>query len=338
MRGDGLYRRGEVWWMTYVTPDGKRHQASTGKRYHEDAKTERNRIMGELAHGRVVTPPGKLLFDDLCELIRTDYDIHRRRSRGTLETSLKRLAEYFGNRKAASIAWSDGQAYRTWGRGREWSESTINKHLAALKHALRLAVKDGKLAAAPLLEIPTPKNARTGFFEADDFETMLEQLAAGYRPPVRFAYLTGWRLRSEILPLEWANVDLAAGVVRLEPNTTKNDEGRTFPFDALPALAGLIGEQKAQARGPWVFHEAGERIVYRDLLDAWHQACDAAECRDRIPHDLRRTAVRNLERAGVARSVAMQLTGHKTEAVYRRYAIVAEQDLREGVAKLAATV
>ena len=53
-------------------------------------------------------------------------------------------------------------------------------------------------------------------------------------------------------------------------------------------------------------------------------------------HDLRASAIRNLERAGISRSVAMKLTGHKTEAVYRRYAIVAESDLREAETKLAA--
>ena len=55
----------------------------------------------------------------------------------------------------------------------------------------------------------------------------------------------------------------------------------------------------------------------------------------RIPHDFRRTGVRNLERVSVSRSVGMKMTGHKTESMYRRYAIVGDTDLREAVMKLA---
>ena len=68
---------------------------------------------------------------------------------------------------------------------------------------------------------------------------------------------------------------------------------------------------------------------------SWNAACNRAHCPGRYFHDLRRTAVRNLERACVPRSIAMQITGHKTESVYRRYAIVNERDVAEGLERLA---
>ncbi|MBI1734143.1 MAG: site-specific integrase, partial [Candidatus Rokubacteria bacterium] len=160
---------------------------------------------------------------------------------------------------------------------------------------------------------------------------------------VQFMFITGWRSRSEVLPLTWAQVDFAGGFVRLEPGTTKNNEGRAFPL--IPELRALLERRLAitrrceRAQGriiAHVFHRSGNPI--KSLRRAWKTACTDAGRPGLLLHDLRRSAVRNLERAGISRSVAMKLTGHKTEAVYRRYAIVAEGDLREAGAKLAASL
>jgi integrase len=86
---------------------------------------------------------------------------------------------------------------------------------------------------------------------------------------------------------------------------------------------------------PWVFvHPDGTRI--KNFRYTWEKACRVAGVPGRLVHDFRRTAVRNLERAGVPRSAAMKMTGHLTETVYRRYAIVDENMMREASEKLAA--
>ena len=114
--------------------------------------------------------------------------------------------------------------------------------------------------------------------------------------------------------------------------------GRSFPF--TNAIESLLRAQEADHDRlahagrivPYVFHRNGKRI--RNLRDAWVSACDDAGLPGRLMHDFRRTAVRNLERAGVSRSAAMAMVGHKTESIYRRYAIVDSSALREAAAKL----
>ena len=161
-----------------------------------------------------------------------------------------------------------------------------------------------------------------------------------------FAYITGWRTPSEILPLEWRQVDLKAGEVRLDAGTTKNGEARTFPLTT--ALRRVLDDQQQvaedlqRARGliaRYVFcytdgAKAGQRISESAFIHRWWRARVAAGCPDRIPHDFRRTAVRNLVRAGVPERVAMQLTGHKTRAVFERYNITSPSDLREAAQRL----
>jgi hypothetical protein len=114
-----------------------------------------------------------------------------------------------------------------------------------------------------------------------------------------------------------------------------------FPFTAdLEKIltAHLAIHKQLKAAGticPFVFHW-NERIAY--FRTAWKNACKAARCPGALVHDMRRSAVRTFERAGVPRSVAMSIVGHKTESIYRRYAIVDETMQREAAARLDAWV
>ncbi len=201
-----------------------------------------------------------------------------------------------------------------------------------------LAMQAAKLHSKPHIPMLHEDNVRCGFFEREQFDGVVNHLPPAIQPVVMFAYATGWRLKSEILPLEWRQVDWTGRVVRLDPGTTKNREGRSFPFtSAIESLLReqLVDHERLKKEGrivPLVFHRDGERI--RDIRGAWETACGLAGCPGRIPHDFRRTAVRNLERAGVPRSAAMAMVGHKTESIYRRYAIVDAGVLRDAAAKI----
>ncbi len=162
-------------------------------------------------------------------------------------------------------------------------------------------------------------------------------------PPSNAAWNSGsrasWRFHSEVLPLTVAQVDLQAGVVRLEPGPTKNKEGRSFYVtEELRKLlkTQLVAIEALKDRDvicPYIFHRPGG-LRFKSIRKAWDDAREKAGYQHKILHDFRRTAVRNLERAGIPRSTAMQMIGHKTESIYRRYAIVDEKMHREAAAKL----
>lgn len=259
-----------------------------------------------------------------------------------VQCAFQHLRGFFGDYRALDITADRLVSYANARAAEKAAPATIVNELAALKRGFSLAVRAARLLHKPAFPTIRPDNVRKGFFERADFQALLTQLPEYLRAPITFAYLTGWRVHSEVLSLCWRQVDLEAGVVRLEVGTTKNREGREWPLNALPELTDLLRAQREHTRRieretgavvPFVFHREGRPI--RDFRTAWKNACKRAGLTGAIPHDFRRTAVRNLERAGVLRSVAMKLVGHKTESVYRRYAIVCSRDLADGVAKLA---
>jgi integrase len=342
-----LKLRGRVWWIRY-NRNGRRFEESSGSKLKQDATRLLKLREGDVAKGIAVSPAlHRVTVDDVVQDVLNDYAANGKKTTAEVERRWRlHLLPAFGGRRVSSITTSDLRAYvarRQAGTPDEpgAKPATINRELAILKRGLRLAVQAGKVLQVPHVPMLRERNTRTGFFEREQFESVRAHLPEDIRPLVTFAYCTGWRVPSEVRPLLWKQVDWQAGTVCLDVGATKNDEGRTFPFDALPELREVLEAQRAEAdrlkrKGiivPFVFHRNGRPV--HSFRGAWAKACKAAGVPGRIPHDFRRTAVRNLVRAGVPERVAMQLTGHKTRSVFDRYDIVNEADLRGAVAKLA---
>jgi integrase len=188
---------------------------------------------GAVSAGAPVAPQvGRLRFEDAATDVVNDYKSNKRRSLGDLERRLKlHLTPFFGHRRTVSIGTSDVLAYTAERLKADASNAQINRELAVLKRMFVLAIKGKRIVATPHIPMLVEDNTRTGFFEREQFDSVRAHLPAEVRGVVTLAYYSGWRIGSEVLPLTWAQVDRTAGVVRLEPGTTKNRRGDTVGRD-----------------------------------------------------------------------------------------------------------
>ncbi len=344
MRGFGrIYRRRATWWLEYWHR-GRQFRESSGSVRETDAERLLKRRLQEIGRGRFIGPTEeRVLFTELLDGLLGDYKLNGRRSLGTVQYYVAALRSAFSGERAIDVTEDRISRYTTARLAEGYAPATVNRELAALRRAFRLAVRQKRLSTAPVVTLLAEHNVRQGFVEPATFEAVVAHLPAVLADLARFAYLTGWR-KSEVTTLAWTDVDRARGLVALRREHSKNEEPRLLPL--TPALAAIV-ERRWQARtvacpdrttrlADLVFHRVGAPI--KAFRAAWASACIAAGVPGVLFHDLRRSAVRNFERAGVTQAVAMKLSGHKTPSIYRRYRIVDETDLREALAKTEAAV
>lgn len=336
-----IYQRGNVWWVDY-SHRGKRYRESSESTRRKDAARLLKRRLAEIGSGKHAPDAELVTFADLHRLIETDYKVQGNRSIVRMLGAMKHVEGYFGGDLALDITTARLAAYVAARQEEGAANSTIQKEMAALKRAFNLAIRHGVLPRRPAFPKIRIDNVREVLPTAGDVESIVAEITEPLKPVVRFAALTGWR-KGEILGLRWRDVDFESETIRLEGGRSKNKEARTFPFGTYPPLAALLTDQRSHTdrvereRGmvvARVFHRDGDRI--RSIRGAWAGATKRAGLVGYHFHDLRRHAVVNMERAGVPRSVAMKLSGHKTESIYRRYAIADMAAMQDGVAKLAA--
>jgi integrase len=375
-------KRSPYLWIKYHQ-HGRPVRESTGTKNETVARRMLRAREGDVEHGIPIDPKvGRVTFHEAAEDMLNDYKANRKKTYIDAKRRInKHLAPFFGNKRMSSVTTSDVRAFiakrladtylvrparRVKRRNGTWQElpeerrpvsiGEINRELTVLKRMFSLAVEAGKLHRKPHIAMLREDNVRVGFFEREQYEAVLAHLSEALRPVVTFAYVTSWRINSEVLTIQWRQVDLRVGEVRLDPVTTKNREGRVFYL--TPELQQLLKEQRASAdeiqrqknmivqhvffhrpvsKAGALGYLAGHRISGCGFYQAGRRARTAAGCPGRIPHDFRRTAIRNMVRAGIPERVAMKLSGHKTRSVFDRYNVVSDGDLRDAARRLGHT-
>lgn len=375
-------KRSPYLWIKYHQY-GRAVRESTGTTNETVARRMLRAREGEVERGIPIDPKvGRITFQEARKDLLNDYKANRRRTYVDAKRRIdKHLAPLFGNKRMTAITTSDVRAYvakrlvDTWlarparrvkRRNGTWHElpeerravsiGEINRELTVLRRMFSLAVEAGKLHHKPHIAMLREDNVRVGFFEREQYEAVLAHLPEAMRPVVTFAYVTGWRINSEVLPLQWRQVDLHVGEVRLDPGTTKNQEGRVFYL--THELQQILKQQRVAAdeiqrqkhmivqhvffhrsvtKAGTLGHLSGRRISGCGFYQAWRRARTVAGCPGSIPHDFRRTAIRNMVRAGIPERVAMKLSGHKTRSVFDRYNVVSDGDLRDAAQRLGHT-
>lgn len=334
MRGDGnIYLRGRIWWVRYYFR-GKAYTETTRSENEKDAWALLKRRRGEREGGKLIGPRAeRITFEELSDNLIADYRINRKRSLRSVELSIRHLKETFALKRAVDITTEQIRKYIVQRQEGGAANASINRELSALKRMFKLAIISDSLSRTPYIPMLEENNARQGFLEHADFLALRKNLPDYLKDPVTFLYLSGWRL-GEMQTLEWRDVDLAGHVIRLRPQNSKTKTPRLLLLGGELLEVIQRAQEKRRLDCPLVFHT--DRIPIGDFRKAWKAACTAAGLTGIIVHDLRRTAVRNMVRAGIPERVAMALSGHKTRSVFDRYNIVSESDLMEATERLQA--
>lgn len=356
----GVKRKTETWWFSHPCRccKGRKHREG-GFSSKAEARAALNVRLGQIAKGKTRFLADRETVEMLLGLVLTDHEVNRRVDLPHVKRRAKFILGHFGpGEKAASLTTDRFMQYAQERQREGASNSTINHELGLLRRGFILAIRAQRLDSRPYIPRLQAAPPRQGLFGRDEFELVLGQLDPDLRPLFETAYITGWRCKSELTTRQWKHVEFGPaawtcgckilrgdvqcpdcrrfrpGWLRLEPGETKNKQGRMFPM--IPTLRAILDEQKRRteelerATGqviPWVFWRQGGSGVLaagspvRSYHRAWTEACRRAGLTGKIPHDLRRTAVVNLDRLNVARTTGKRITGHLTDRIYEQYSV-----------------
>lgn len=346
-----LFLRGRVWW--YKAPDGER--VSTGTTIESEAIEFKIRKLAELRIGlpHIKAPTRGTTVNELLDAHLAHMRRKNLKSVQDVEAILKKhVRPYFGDRIASSLGTLDFERYRE-DKKHDLEPTTINRHMAYLRAGYSTGFKRVTprmvdfIPAFPMIN--ESYNVRQGFLMFDGYRKVRERMPPSLLP----LFICGFHVSSrkgELLKIKWSQVDLVEGLIVLSPFDTKNKTGRALPIygdmvEALCEQKRIRDDEFPECEHVFFWHtgdvllsRGGRRAIpgapIKVFKDAWARAVKAAGFPNLLFHDLRRTAERNMTKAGMDQTMRMRISGHKTPSMSTRYNIIVADDIAEEKARM----
>jgi|GEM_PF-444741 len=347
----GRVNGSRFWYIWYYGQDGKRRRESTKTTDSRKAnKILRNRLVaidkGESVDFRTMR------YEDLRALLVADYQSHGKLTaqdgKFGRKNMLKPLDEFFANVKVSAITTDMLRKFVAARKSEGVSGPTANRNLALLRRMFMLAIKEGKLLNKPYFPMEKESKPRKGFVERPEFEQLRDTLPEHLHPLVTFLYESGCRYgaATEIM---WEWVKLEEGIIEIPAGVTKNDDALTLPLSSeLLAMLNKRFKDDAPVFDSMNFRKEWEKAcvkIGKGVIVEMKTPVKKPKPGEKkwnywwkytglIPHDLRRSAVRNSIRAGNDQATAMSISGHRTVSTFQRYNIINDEDKKLAMKKI----
>ncbi len=336
----GLYKRRNVWWMTYRDALGTQRFESCRTRKKGEAEGQLIARRKEALEGLAPAPTIKpVALEDLLSRY-LDFVSHQRGVR-TKRLHVQHLKRLLGNPPIHTLNVEVLDCYRETRRAEGVGPATVNRDMSTLKHAMSKAVawkmirKAVREDLAGVQKYQEPAGRLRYLADQQAADLLLGECRGVLKPIVTTALHTGMR-KGEILGLTWGEVNLDQGYIRL--SHTKNGEPRSIPLNettwaVFHSLKGErengVAKQASLEQAPVFRNLDGQPL--RDIRHPFEDATKRAGLVDFHFHDLRHTFASWLVMAGIPLPTVSKLLGHKSMSMTMRYTHLSPQHMTAAV-------